>query len=464
MLAADTSSALRPADALFAPRLIDHPQAPLTAFRFLRTLVRNPMETWPEALFHEKTFRTHFAGRPLLFVMDPPLVDEVLVSRAEQFPKAPIIRATIGAAVGTRSIFTAEGADWRWQRRASSPPFRHGTILGFVPAMTRAAEDTAARLAGASGTVDLAEAMMATTFDIIVDTMLSGRGSFDIERFGAEITHFFDTVSWIAALNVLRLPKWVPYPGRRRARAGTVFLKAEMARVIAERRARPSATPDLLDALIAAHDPETSRAMTDAELADNLLTFVVAGHETTALALTWAFWLVAHDPAVERRVLEEVASVAGEAPIGADHIDRLAYTKQVVQEAMRLFPPAPLIPRIAAEDCELGPEKVAAGTPVYVPVYAVHRHELIWDRPDAFDPDRFAPELTRTRHRGAYLPFGAGPRICIGASFALIEAVVIFATLLRALKFTPVPGHRPKPNTRLTLRPDGGLPMRISRR
>lgn len=450
----------------FVPPGLDHPAEPLRALRFLRTLVRNPLETWPEALFHEPAQWLGFAGRPLLFVMDPAMVEEVLVTKADVFPKAPIVQRAIGSAVGNKSIFTAEGADWRWQRRASSPPFRHGTILGFVPAMTKAAEAAVERLlaAPADRPVDVSEAMMATTFDVIVDTMLSGRGSFDTERFGAEISHYFETVGWIAALTVLRLPTWVPYPGKRRARAGNRFLKSEMARVVAERRASPGAIPDLLDFLITAADPETGRAMTDLELADNLLTFVVAGHETTALALTWAIWLTANAPEVEGRVLEEIGAVAGGASIAAGHVDGLAYTKQVIQEAMRLFPPAPLIPRIAAQDVTVGGERIAARTPVYVPVYAIHRHRLIWDDPESFDPDRFSPERSRGRHRGAYLPFGAGPRICIGASFAQVEAVVIFATLLRALRFTPLPGHRPRPNTRLTLRPDGGMPMRVARR
>ncbi|PTM57174.1 cytochrome P450 [Phreatobacter oligotrophus] len=451
--------------ALFTPEVLSHPVEPLGLLRFLRRLVDNPLATWPQAVFEEKTLEVPFGKRGLLFVMDPPLVDEVLVGIAAAFPKAPIIRRTIGPAVGDDSIFTAEGAAWRWQRRAASPPFRHGTILSFLPAFTASAITTVDRLGASSGdTVDMAEAMMETTFDVIVETMLSGRTRFDTKRFGEEISRYFDTVGWIAAYTTLRLPDWLPYPGRRRAMAGNRFLRAEMARVIAERRIAPSPVPDLLDALIAATDPEDGRAMTDAELADNLLTFVVAGHETTALALTWALWLIGHAPAVEARLLDEVERVVGAGPVEAAHIEGLAYTKQVIQEAMRLYPPAPIIPRIAAEDVTLGDRQLAKGTPVYIPVYAVHRHKLIWDHPAAFDPDRFAPEKARQLHRGAYLPFGAGPRICIGAAFAQIEAVAILATLIRSLRFVPLPGHRPMPTTRLTLRPEGGMPMRVERR
>ncbi|MDP2801246.1 MAG: cytochrome P450 [Phreatobacter sp.] len=450
---------------LFTPRSVDHPPAALGLVKLLPTLVRNPLETWPRPLFTERLFWQSFAGRPLLFVMDPVLIDEVLVAKAAVFTKAPIIRRTIGPAVGNDSIFTAEGAQWRWQRRAAAPPFRHATILGFVPSFHAAAARTASALEARGGeTVDVAELMMATTFDVIVETMLSGAASFDTRRFGAEISHYFDTVGWIAALSILRIPSWVPYPGKRRARAGNLFLRREMARVIAERRARSGTTPDLLDFLIAAADPETGRAMTDAELADNLLTFVVAGHETTALALTWAIWLLSNAPDVEARLLEEVGRVVGDGPVEAGHIDELVYVKQVVQEAMRLYPPAPLIPRIASEDVTLGGERIAAGTPVYVPVYAVHRHHLIWDEPEAFDPDRFAPARARALHRGAYLPFGAGPRICIGAAFAMAEAVAILATLVRAVRFIPIAGHQPLPTIRLTLRPDGGMPMRVEPR
>jgi len=451
--------------ALFTPEVLLHPEKPLGLWPFLRRLIDNPIATWPRAVFEEKLLRIPFGKRHLLFIMDPPLVDEVLVGKAASFPKAPIIRRTIGPAVGDESIFTAEGAAWRWQRRAASPPFRHTTLLSFVPAFTASAADTVDRLGTTSGTtVDLAEAMMETTFDVIVETMLSGRTRFDTKRFGEEISRYFDTVGWIAAYSTLKLPEWLPYPGRRRAMAGNRFLRAEMARVIAERRAKPGAEPDLLDALIAATDPEDGRAMTDAELADNLLTFVVAGHETTALALTWAIWLVGNAPAVEARLLDEVERVAGEGPIEARHIEGLVYAKQVIQEAMRLYPPAPIIPRIAGEDVKLGDETLRKGTPVYIPVYAVHRHQLIWDNPAAFDPDRFAPDRARQLHRGAYLPFGAGPRICIGAAFAQIEAVAILATLIRSLRFVPLPGHRPMPTTRLTLRPEGGMPMRIERR
>lgn len=452
----------------YTPPALSHPDKQLGMLAFLRTLIRNPMETWPRDLFREDRVTNALLGRELEFVMRPDLVEEVLVGQSEIFRKAPIVRRTIAPAVGEESIFTAHGAQWRWQRRAASPSFRNDKILGFVPAFESAAERAVNRLsAHLGGETDISEEMMATTFEVILETMVSGDARFDKKAFGDRITRYFETVPYIAAITVLRLPKWFPYPGKRRSRAENGVLRGQMIEIIANRRANPrpgGAAPDLLDMMIAAEDPEDRRTMTDGELADNLLTFVVAGHETTAIALTWALFLVANAPDVERKLLDEVTSVTADGPITPENADKLVYAKQVVQEAMRLFPPAPLIPRIANEATTLGGVAVPKGKPVYVPVYAIHRHEKLWSRPDVFDPDRFEPERARKIPRGAYLPFGAGPRICIGAAFAYVEAQTILATLIRRLRFTARPGLSPKPVTRLTLRPDGGMPLMVEPR
>jgi cytochrome P450 len=163
-------------------------------------------------------------------------------------------------------------------------------------------------------------------------------------------------------------------------------------------------------------------------------------------------------------VLEEVRRVAGAAPIGPEHIDSLVFTKQVIQEAMRLFPPVAVVPRAAVRDTQIGSERLGAGTVALVPIYALHRHRLLWDAPDAFDPDRFAPERSKGRHRFAYLPFGGGQRICIGMSFAMIEAVAMLATFVRSARFAHDPAHAIRPLVRITMRPQGGMPMRVAMR
>jgi cytochrome P450 len=251
----------------------------------------------------------------------------------------------------------------------------------------------------------------------------------------------------------------MPFPGRWRARRARDFLHADISRLIAERPAKPADHPDLLNLLLAARDAETDRSMNKAELVANLLTFITAGHETTAVALTWTLWLLAKDEAVQRRVYDEAMAVIGQGAVGVDHINALSFTRQVILEAMRLFPPVPLLSRIPKAAMQLGGLSITPPAWVGIPIFALHRNALLWNNPHAFDPERFAPEQANGRSRYAHLPFGAGPRVCIGANFAMIEAVVILATLVRAFRFQPVPGHKPRPVARLTLRPAGGMPL-----
>jgi cytochrome P450 len=216
-----------------------------------------------------------------------------------------------------------------------------------------------------------------------------------------------------------------------------------------------------VDLLMAAQDPKSGRRMDDALLRDNLLTFNGAGHETTALALTWSLYLIgSHAPTAER-LRAEIAEVAGEAEITAEHVERLVFTRAVVQEAMRLYPPVPMITRMCERRTEAGGRTIEAGTFLFIPIYALHRHRRYWRDPDAFDPERFLNGEAAALPRFAYLPFGGGPRVCIGQGFALTEAAAILATLLRRVALEPDPGHRIRPRVRVTLRPHGGMPMTL---
>jgi len=215
---------------------------------------------------------------------------------------------------------------------------------------------------------------------------------------------------------------------------------------------------------MAARDAETGRHMTDAELLTNLLTFINAGHETTAVALTWTLWLLARDEAVQEELVHEVRAVAGDAAIEAAHIERLVLCRQVIQEAMRLYPPVPALARQPRVALALGEHRIAPTTNVVVPIFALHRHERLWENPLTFAPGRFAADAAKGRARYAYLPFGAGPRVCIGASFAMLEATVILATLVRAFRLRPVAGHKPKPVARVSLRLHDGMPLHVAPR
>jgi cytochrome P450 len=303
---------------------------------------------------------------------------------------------------------------------------------------------------------------MRTTFDVILDAMLTGRAGMDVPRIEQAITRYLSIAGWVTALTLMRVPAWVPYPGSRAAGRAGAYLRSIAAEAV--RQARAEGSGNLLRSLAEATDPGTGRAMSDQDLADNFLTFMSAGHETTALALTWTFYLLSLHPAVEQRVVDEIAAVTGGAPLHHAHVQQLVYTRQVLDESMRLYPPAALIARRALRDVHLDGRLLPAGSPVYVPVYAVHRHERLWEEPDRFDPERFRPERAQARDRYAYLPFGAGPRICIGMGFAITEAVVLLATLLRSYRLVLRPGFRPNMQLRVTLRPGGGMPMQLQRR
>jgi cytochrome P450 len=441
------------------------PPRPL-GLRGLPTIWRNYIETIPQPAYEQGITRVRTRYSDVLLVCEPEVIGEILVEKADAFSRDPATRRSFKPVVGENSIFVAEGAEWRWQRRAAAPIFRPETILSFVPVFAAMAERQVERWTALSTDhpVDAAAAMTRTTFDIIVESMLGGSASLDAERYSRALTENFDTIPWHLIYTMFAVPEWMPFPNRRSAMRSRDFLHRDMRRLIETRRTKPSARPDLLDQLLAARDSETGRGMSDAEVVNNLLTFIAAGHETTAVALTWTLWLLAKDQATQQRAYDEVTAVVGTGPVGTAHIDRLVFCRQVISEAMRLYPAAPGIGRAPNAPMTLGGVQIGAKTRVHIPIFALHRNARLWERPNAFDPDRFAADKVKTRSRYAFLPFGGGPRVCIGASFATIEAAVILAVLLRAFRFRPLAGHKPKPVARVTLRPAGGMPLLVTAR
>ena len=395
-------------------------------------------------------------GKRWHMVMDPGAIRHMLLDRLEDYPKSDVTKNLLRPAIG-ESLFIAEGAHWRWQRRAAAPVFSHRNVTNLGPIMTAAAERSAARVAQAGArAVNMADEMVAATFDVISDVTFSGDGAFDRDAVHKAIDAYIAEAGKISLFDILGFPEWVPRPGRVMSGAALRQMKSVADQAIDARRQRPSGrTPDLLDLLLAGQDPETSRQMDTAELRDNLLTFIVAGHETTALTLSWALYLCAFDPAVQAHAGAEARAVLGARAACAEDLPALPYTRQIIDEALRLYPPAGIISRTAQRHDTLCGRQVLPGDTVMVPIYALHRNHLLWENPDQFNPDRFAQRKSIDRY--AYLPFGDGPRICIGASFALQEAVLILATLLSRFRFTPVPGRNPDPVMILTLRPQGGV-------
>ena len=297
--------------------------------------------------------------------------------------------------------------------------------------------------------------MVATTFDVIADVTFSGGDTFDRDSVHNAIEDYIADAGKISLFDILGAPDWLPRPGRLISGKAMRETKALADTAIDARiAAGHSGVPDLLDLLLQGEDPKSGRKMTTAELRDNLLTFIVAGHETTALTLAWSLYLLAFDPEIQERAQQEVGAVLGGRSARGEDVENLPFVRNVINEALRLYPPAGMVSRTALANDTLGGREVKPGDTCIIPIYALHRNELLWDAPDTFNPDRWE---TSSVDRYAYLPFGDGPRICIGMSFAIQEAVIILATLLSRFRFNAVPGKVPDPVMILTLRPEGGV-------
>ena len=433
--------------------------SPLGIWGSFRAGRRNILELIPEIATHAPILSGR-TGKRWHMLMEPGALKHVLRDRLDDYPKSVVTKLVLGPAIG-EGLFVAEGAEWQWQRRTAAPVFTHRNVSALAPVMTAAAERSSSRLAALAGQeADLFDEMITATFEVISDVTFSGGSGFDQAEVHRAIETYIGGTAKVSLLDVMGAPAWVPRPGRMFAARAIARTKHLADRAIENRRGTgTNIPPDLLDLLMAGQDPETARRMTTAELRDNLLTFIVAGHETTALTLAWALYLCAFDPAVQQAVRAEAQSALQGRAATVDDLPALPLTRAIVDETLRLYPPAAFLSRTALKPDTLCGREVRPGDNILMPVYALHRHHQLWQNPDAFQPSRFADP--RAVPRFHYLPFGDGPRICIGMSFALQEAVIILATLLSRFRFTAIPGRDPKPVMILTLRPEGGVWLEV---
>jgi cytochrome P450 len=423
---------------------------------------RNMIEAIDAELFQLPFRERRSFGRTYLSVCSPELMQAVLLDQADSFGRAPSFQRTFRPVIG-EGLLVAEGAKWRKQRRAAAPIFRHESLLRMIPAIEAAAQNTVRRLTAPvpSRPVDVETEMRRATLAVVVQTLLAGLDDeVDADSLARSLRDFAGAMAKPTLLDLMGAPTWLPSWGRARVRRGVSTMRAEARQALERRRRSSGDHHDLLDAMLAARDPKTGEALSDEELVDNILTFIGAGHETTAVTLTWALGLIARAPDVQDRLLAEARAVLDDGPVTAQAIDQLVYHEQVLNETMRLFTPGPFVLRQATRDVELGPISVRKGTEVWCHLYVLHRSPHLWDQPAAFDPDRFSQERSRGRHRFAFIPFGAGPRVCIGASFAMMEAKTMLATLVRAIRFEPS-GDQPRPIFQVTLRPKGGMALNL---
>ena len=438
----------------------------LSRLEILLRLRRNPLTIWRRRHFREPIIAGDGIFGYGVVLSDPAAIRHVLVDNAANYRKDDLQRSILAPGLG-EGLLTAEGEAWKRARRTLAPLFTPRAVAVLATRMQGPAAAAAERLSRRrpGRIVDIAQEMTRITFDILAETMFSNAIAGGAPAFAKALTAYFGTQGRIDPLDILGAPAWLPRLGRWMARPSIAFFEAQVEAIIAARRAlrahvSAAGQPDLLDALLEARDPATGSGLSEAEIGANIITFIGAGHETTANALTWALYLLSQAPATRQAVEAEVDAV-NDLATAALSGSGLALTRAVIEEAMRLYPPVPSLSRTALADDDVGGRCfIPRGALVVISPYLLHRHETLWREPDRFRPERFLPGARESIERYAYLPFGAGPRICIGQQFAMVEAIIVLATLLRAFRFEHA-GETPMPVQQITLRPDQGMPMHV---
>ncbi|ODS54053.1 MAG: cytochrome P450 [Agrobacterium sp. SCN 61-19] len=445
---------------------------PPSRLEIIRTVLKNPLELWGQPSYTWPWIVTRFFGQTTIIANDPGLIRHVLVDNASNYEMSEI-RQLVLRPILRDGLLTAEGPVWKRSRKAMAPVFTPRHARGFARQMREQSELFLDRYeAGAEGVVrDIAVDMTELTYAILSETLFSGGIVSEQGDFAKDVDDLLHSMGRIDPLDLLKVPRWIPRLTRIRGLGVLRKFRELVRRTMDHRRAiikadRENAPDDFLTLLLELEGPD---GLTSEEIEDNILTFIGAGHETTARALAWTLYCVAHCPdvrdAMEREIDEVIAS--GDDPV--EWLDKMPHVRASFEEAMRLYPPAPSINRDAiADDRYTAPNgetvEIAKGATVLVMPWTLHRHELYWDKPRVFDPSRFLPGEREKIGRFQYLPFGAGPRVCIGATFALQEAVIALAVLMQRYRFAATPQTKPWPVQKLTTQPAGGLPMRVTPR
>lgn len=443
------------------------PGPPLTATpHLLRQLWTDRIGMMTEAARdHGDAVRLRMGPKTLYLFNSPEAAKHVLADNAANYVKG------IGLVQARRAIgdglLTSSGELWKTQRALIRPAFQHKRIVAQAGVVAKAAGELVQRLQLLAGTgpVDVGRELTTLTLGVL------GHALLDSELGGADgladhIGHAFESVQDQAMWEMVTLsavPTWVPLPGQLRFRAARDRLEVIVRDLVAERATRPGGD-DVLSRLVASARSEADPEVGRLRIRDELVTLLLAGHETTASTLSWVLHLLDRHPEVADRVHAEAVEVLGDRLPDHEDLMRLTYTGQVVQEAMRLFPPVWILPREALADDEVAGYHVPAGSDVVVCPYTMHRHPGLWPDPERFDPDRFAPDAAADRPRYAYIPFGGGPRFCVGSQLGTMEAVFATALLARDLRLTGVPGREVTPEPMLSLRVRDGLSMTVHRR
>lgn len=456
---ADGSQTFRP----WTPPRRDHP---LGFFEFLWVGWRDPLLMWSERHFREPQLYGKGPLGAMMVVSHPEGVRHILTENAANYEKGDLQRRVLGPMLADGLLLT-EGEVWRRARRIMAPLFTPARTQTLARQMAEVCERRVAGwgLQQGARVLNIDSEMSGLTFDILSATLFSDELDGDAEGFERALNRYLAVGARIDPLDVLAAPAWVPRLGRAASGGSARFFERRVSALVAARRAAIEAgqapPDDLLSALLLARDEQDGAALSDREVAANILTFILAGHETTARTLGWTLHLISRTPEVAERLLREADALDVADPRWPD---ALPWTRAVIEEAMRLFPPAPTLARRAIGPDVIGGQAIEAGTAVAISPWVLHRHEALWDDPAAFRPERFLPETRKSIDRYAYIPFSAGPRVCIGAAFAMQEAMLALAILLRAARVEAITPIEPRPVHQITLRSRTPIRLRLRAR
>ena len=451
----------------FRPPAPTPPPQPLGPLALLKALRTNPLECWTKAHFEEPIVLGGFPFMRYAVVSDPAAIRKILIDDHSAYRKSTIERRVLASRMPNGLVSVEGGEQWQRLRRTLAPLFGRTMTAGFAPAMARVTADLVERWENLAdgGVVEIKAEMSRVALESLVGCIFA-EGLGDPKAVCDATTQYYATCGGLDPFDILGLPDFVP----RFTRLGVqhvlrAFYQALRA-AIAERRrslaAEPNAPRDMLGAMLAAKDPQTGQQMSEPEVKDNVMTFIFGGQETTSSALTWAIYLLSQSAEWRERVAAEADEVIG-SPV-PDALDALVQTHAVVEEALRLYPPIIGITRTALQRTELAGRTIDRGTMVVISPYVVHRHRLLWNDPDIFDPTRFLPGRSKTIERYTFLPFGVGPRMCIGAALAVQEATLVLAALMRRFVLELVPGQSVWPVIEFTMKPRDGLHMTVINR
>ena len=447
-----------------SPFIPPHPPrstGPVPVWRgFVGERARTAVYGWSERAFELPYMRRKVFGYIVHIPLTPDAVERVLLDNAANYVKPDLVKRLLKPTIG-RGLLSSDGALWRDQRKIVAANFAPAAIDALVPVFARAARRAMERWQ--DGGEDMAAQATATTMRIIADALFAGDPRLITQGAMDHITAALDGVSEARLQVLLGLPL-MPWSLRgRRARKGQVFLRETLTQVVRDRL--PGGGPDdFLGRLIRALDERFDDGEALALAVDNAATFYLAGHETTANAITWTLYLLSEQPDLQARAAAEAEAALAAGEEDADLPERLPLLRAILEESMRIYPPVPRFDRQALAPDRLGDADVAAGDIVSIWPWLIHRHRALWDDPDAFDPDRFGAQAKAGRHRFQYIPFGGGPRLCVGMRFAMIEGLIVLAHWLRQWSFAPTPGRDVRLSGMVTLRPKGGLPLVLGRR